>query len=176
MNVNHFKRIQQYFWCWMQENVGWKICSGRNFIQYHPTWFFPSFKKCWMKSARLNGSNISSNIANFACWMKCWTRLSRPLYEKCNSSTESHDIKEQKVFQSLSDSVWANKVWNLSLRIIFRFAMSKFILLILAYLAVYICARMEYNHQIFHKLKTKKNDKDYSNIQLDRNNSAHIPT
>ena len=32
-----------------------------------------------MKSASLNGSNISSNIANFACWMKCWTCLSRPL-------------------------------------------------------------------------------------------------
>ena len=50
-----------------------------------------------MKSARLNGANILSNIANFACWMKCWTRLSQPsdprlstlqLYVVCKSQID----------------------------------------------------------------------------------------
>ena len=53
--------------CWM------KIGSGTNSIQHYPTWVFTYFMKCWMKSARLNGSKIPSNIANFACWMKSRT-------------------------------------------------------------------------------------------------------
>ena len=70
--------FNMYFWFWMQKNFGWKICSEKNFIQHDSTWLLSSVMRCWMKSTRLNRSNISSNIRNFACWMKCWTRLSHP--------------------------------------------------------------------------------------------------
>ena len=76
--VNHFKRIQHLFLllyatkCWTK-NLFWN--------KFHPTpsimIFFSSFMKCWTKSARLNGSNISPNTAYFACWMKCWIRKKR---------------------------------------------------------------------------------------------------
>ena len=66
--VNHFKQILHVF----------LILDGVDFMQYHPTWFFSSFIKYSMKSVRLNGSNILSTIANFACSMKHWTRLNRP--------------------------------------------------------------------------------------------------
>ena len=74
--VDHFKWIHLlfFFWCWMQENVGWKFFCGTNFIQHHPTWLFSSFMKCWIKSARLNRCDILLNIESFACWMNCWTR------------------------------------------------------------------------------------------------------
>ena len=61
--------------CWM------KFCSGTNFIQHHPTWFFSSFSKLYKFCNCANHSNISSNMAKTWCWMKCWTGLLRPLYE-----------------------------------------------------------------------------------------------
>ena len=59
--------------CWM------KFCSGTNFIQHHPTWFFSSFSKLYKFCNCANYSNISSNMAKTWCWMKCWTGLLRPL-------------------------------------------------------------------------------------------------
>ena len=76
-----------YFWCWMEKNVGRNIFSSTNSIQRYPAWFFfSSFMKCWMKSVRLNRSNIFSNISNFACWMKCCTRLSWSFKANLNGS------------------------------------------------------------------------------------------
>ena len=50
---------------------------------------FSPFMKCSMKSVRLNGSNISFNIANFVSCMKCWIRLSRPLLIKLTAKTRA---------------------------------------------------------------------------------------
>ena len=50
---------------------------------------FSPFMKCSMKSVRLNGSNISFNIANFVSYMKCWIRLSRPLLIKLTAKTRA---------------------------------------------------------------------------------------
>ena len=48
--VNYLNEFNMYFWCLLQDNVGWKICSGTNFIQHHPTWFFfSSFKGAYIK-------------------------------------------------------------------------------------------------------------------------------
>ena len=61
--------------CWM------KFCSGTNFIQHHPTWFFSSFSKLYKFCNCANHSNISSNMAKTWCWMKCWTSLLRSLHK-----------------------------------------------------------------------------------------------
>ena len=71
--VNHFKRIQHVFVA-----LDARKCRVKNLFwnKFHVTpsnMILSFFLKYWLKSARLNGSNISSNIANFA------NRLSRPL-------------------------------------------------------------------------------------------------
>ena len=60
--------------CWM------KFCSGTNFIQHHPKWFFSSFSKLYKFYNCANHSNISSSMTKTWCWMKCWTGLLRSLY------------------------------------------------------------------------------------------------
>ena len=72
---NQSNMENSYFYvetCWM------KFCSGTNFIQHHPTWFFSSFSKLYKFCNCANYSNISSNMAKTWCWMKCWTSLLRP--------------------------------------------------------------------------------------------------
>ena len=70
----------QHLVAWIRKCWTRKVWSRANFIQHRATWFLFSFFFFYKYCTLSNASNISSNMENLRCWMKCWLHLRRALW------------------------------------------------------------------------------------------------